>query len=1236
MARVLNIVQWNSQSLKPKLIDFDTLLSKEKVHIAIISETWLDSESALHISGYNIHRKDRLDSYGGVAIIVHKSVQSQVCSISGINTGIEAIHVRLLNCKHLDNIISIYCPSSVRTSQSDWENIFKISSKRTLIAGDFNGHHTNWSYKNDQRGIQLFDSALENGFISLNNGDPTRMKLVNNVLQKSSPDITFSSSDIAIDFKWKTINENLGSDHLIIKITINSTELSGVKEKLNFKKANWIRYKEDLIDSFFAFDSLSCSSTDIQNYYNYFLDVVNKSVYKNIPLLKVFTGPTNKFTPKHYWSPSLSKTIAERRLALSFFRKNPTPDNLTKLEDQIQKARKHTRQAKSSSWQNFCGSINECVSVSDMWRKMRWFRGYRQSKFIPSEDKQKQLLKSLTPDFVSNSSPIFSSSNSLLESVFTLQELEACLKKTDTAPGNDRITYSIIYNLPLPGKQFLLNIYNAIFTLGFVPNQWRTILIVPIPKIGTENNSEVKLRPISLISCICKIFHQMIGKRLEWYIEKHLILSSYTCGFRRAQSCLDCLTRLVSYIQVGFGKNCPTVSCFLDVENAYNNILVDKVVNILDELKVGKKVCAYLWCFLSDRRLMIRNDVENQISEIRHTNRGLAQGDPLSPLLFNIATFKLCHKISNVFLSQYADDFVLYVCHKNLSYCESQLQISLNEFTTMLNDIGLQLSPNKSKICIFSRGRRRKEVKLYIGNSLIPTEVTVRYLGLWLDTSLRWSKHVNEISEKSSKFLNLLKVLAGSGWGIHPKHLRTIYISLVRSRVDFGCFLYDNSAKSNLFKLDRIQNQALRIIGGYIKSTPIHVMESELCLPPLFLRRLYLAYKYCIKSMSWSNNITIDLLMDLSSDVYDRYWQRVRKPLLIPVFNECKNCEIYTSNPLELFKLDIWVSYIDINGLVKINLESMKGSKRCYDSTSLKSNIIAELATEYAGWIKVFTDGSKSNSGRGAAYFDISKNTAAMFKVKATVSIMTLELIAISEALNFIKGQEGRNFVIVTDSKSALQHMTRCASGYSRGVPIVYKILKLIYELVTKYNINLRLQWVPSHIGLKGNEEADRLAKLATKDGLDISILPNYTEVVTKFKNKCYFTFKEYFDERSKEKGIWFKTIQCQPPRIPWFYNSKLSRTYIVAIDRLRSGHYPSKKFGYLMNKIDSPNCEVCGMVEDVQHILAECKKYKRVREALVQKFHINTYDQGAFLSILAEPTSDTAKFMVENMILHQ
>lgn len=67
----INLLQWNSQSLRPKLSSFSDLLARENIHIAIICETWLDSESSINLSGYNVYRTDRWDAYGGVAIAVH-------------------------------------------------------------------------------------------------------------------------------------------------------------------------------------------------------------------------------------------------------------------------------------------------------------------------------------------------------------------------------------------------------------------------------------------------------------------------------------------------------------------------------------------------------------------------------------------------------------------------------------------------------------------------------------------------------------------------------------------------------------------------------------------------------------------------------------------------------------------------------------------------------------------------------------------------------------------------------------------------------------------------------------------------------------------------------------------------------------------------------------------------------------------------------------------------------------
>lgn len=56
-----------------------------------------------------------------------------------------------------------------------------------------------------------------------------------------------------------------------------------------------------------------------------------------------------------------------------------------------------------------------------------------------------------------------------------------------------------------------------------------------------------------------------------------------------------------------------------------------------------------------------------------------------------------------------------------------------------------------------------------------------------------------------------------------------------------------------------------------------------------------------------------------------------------------------------------------------------------------------------------------------------------------------------------------------------IQHIARCASG-GKGASIAYDILSEIYENNLK-GIQLRLQWIPSYIGIRGNEETDILAR---------------------------------------------------------------------------------------------------------------------------------------------------------------
>ena len=99
---------------------------------------------------------------------------------------------------------------------------------------------------------------------------------------------------------------------------------------------------------------------------------------------------------------------------------------------------------------------------------------------------------------------------------------------------------------------------------------------------------------------------------------------------------------------------------------------------------------------------------------------------------------------------------------------------------------------------------------------------------------LTYRQHVETTALKCKKGLSVLKAMAAKG--IEQCHLFLLYQSVVLNVTDYGLGL-TTMARTNLLKLDRVQNEAMRVILGTTKDTHIGTRRFMLDLPPMQTRQ---------------------------------------------------------------------------------------------------------------------------------------------------------------------------------------------------------------------------------------------------------------------------------------------------------------------------------------------------------------------------------------------------------------
>ena len=147
--------------------------------------------------------------------------------------------------------------------------------------------------------------------------------------------------------------------------------------------------------------------------------------------------------------------------------------------------------------------------------------------------------------------------------------------------------------------------------------------------------------------------------------------------------------------------------------------------------------------------------------------------------------------------------------------------------------LGLKFSPAKTKAMWFYT--QKPDAMISLNGQRLPWSPTEKYLGIELDSSMRLTHQANHLAAIGKKNLNALKVLS-SLTDTSAHILKRVYSACVQSGLDYGAILTPLMCKTSITKLQRVQNQGMRLILGAPKWTCTTSMSQELTMLPVRVR----------------------------------------------------------------------------------------------------------------------------------------------------------------------------------------------------------------------------------------------------------------------------------------------------------------------------------------------------------------------------------------------------------------
>ncbi len=1217
-------IQWNARGLtKSKLEEFKNYLSSTSPEAVCISESYWSDSFNVRFRYYHVLKKNRPNRKGGgVALLIHKSIQFSPLMCISTDT-VEAIGATVFSAAGSFDLFSVYIPKG--DCIEDDLKVFCVRPNNYIIVGDFNAHHHLWesSCTINKAGKAVADTLQNQPDACLVTPSDLGTRFNPSTVKLSTIDLAIASSRLAMGAS-SSVGPFMGSDHLPVVTIFNASPIRSptLTPSWKFDEKKWGLWNSDLSNHLDkkSFTSISDPASASQTLTNEILLVSNKFFRKRTPPSKPKSEPG-----RPWWSEECSQLVKATRKAFRLWRDSPTSSEKRAEWCKAEAIKKKTIiRAKRAAWVSVLSSLNPSGGQSQLWSFTKSMLGrgsiipingsaiMTNNKTIDSPSEKAliflDLFGSISPTNIPRNayyssridSAISSRTPHCLNSPITFEEVKRSLTNTKSqAVGIDDIHNNMLANLSPANISNVRHFFNLCLQSSYVPPDWKKAVVIPLLKPGKPASDPASYRPISLTSCLCKTFERILENRLQWYMETRGLHSPAQAGFRKGRSTTDHIVQLEVDIKRGFSAKKSTVAVFLDINKAYDSVWIEGLLYKLS--KSGLSGCALGWLrnFLWDRSFCIR--IGGHLSDFRSLENGVPQGAAISPLLFNIMLMDFPNPPPSIKNLLFADDITFYTQVKVPIDAEAILNPFIDEVYRWGRKWKFKFAPDKSTAVIFTRSHKPgSDPILLMQGHRIKTAKSVKFLGVVFDYKLLWKEHITTVVNHCTRLKNLFSVIAPARHGPSIKSLILLFKSLVRSKIDYGLIAYGSAAKSNLSKIEVVVRAILRIILGSKSSTPIETIYADTGIEPVLFRKSWLSMKYLVNLGHKPNNSLYATAKNIFSVPVE--WPKFSAPCLADsIIDAIKlNISLFSTNRRHAISSHIYPSPSDPSPC-ETSWFPMNKKAAIANKNSAKILFDSLLSAIPPATITAFTDGSVNPELEvtSCAIFIPEFNIEKSWRLTKGSSIFSAELYGILQTLLTLYDHPNypSEAIIFCDSISAIKAVVSPSQSTNEAI---HKIRETITNLQSS-GTKVTLTWIPSHIGIEGNEKADELASKECE-----SPSGNFIANVLSPEKKILL-FKPIFTKRVLDhlrKNCQKKCVVLKPHlRItPWHFSS--NRKVSISLHRLRTGHHHLNAFRHRIDPEEDPSCRFgCEALENERHCLLVCPALHHHRQKILSYF---------------------------------